>query len=89
MSQFIRFVVFAFDHHKEYFVEDHLIKMEAYAEDKAQQKTSKLRLKLKAYIVNAVDAIQPKRDDQPHNCFIKIEDEVGALNYARTRSALS
>jgi len=70
-------------------VEDHLIKMEAYAEDKAQQKTSKLRLKLKAYIVNAVDAIQPKRDDQPHNCFIKIEDEVGALNYARTRSALS
>ncbi len=83
MSQFIRFVVYAFDHHKEHFVEDHLIKMEAAdAEDKAQQKTSKLRLKLKSYIVNAVDAIQPKRDDQPHNCFIKIEDEVGALNYA-------
>ncbi len=43
MSQFIRFVVFAFDHHKEHVVEDHLIKMEAAdAEDKAQQKTTSL-----------------------------------------------
>ena len=27
--------------------------------------------------------IQPKCDDQPHNCFINIEDEVDALSYKR------
>jgi len=50
---------FVFDHHKEHFVEEHLTKMEqADEQDKAQQKISKpkLRLKLRAYIVDAVTA---------------------------------
>ena len=56
-----------FDHHKEHFVEEHLTKMEqAEEQDKAQQKISKpkpkLRLKLRAYIVDAVPTAYHQRD---------------------------
>jgi len=80
MGQLVRLVEYIFDHHKEHLVEEHLIKMEQAAAQDAQQKT-KLRIKLRQYICDAATAIQAKRDDRPHNCFIKIEDEADALKY--------
>lgn len=82
-GQLVRFVMYIFDHHKEHLVDEHRIKMEdADAKDKEHEKTSKARTKLRRYILDAIIAIQAKRDGQPHNCFIKIEDEEDALSYS-------
>ena len=54
---------------------------EADAEDKKQSNTKSQRVKLRKYICEAVAAIRPKRVGQPHNCFLKIEDEENALSY--------
>ena len=67
-------------------MEEHRIKIEqADAQDKAQQKHLINSYKLRTYIWEAAvpSNIQPKCDDQPHNCFINIEDEVDALSYIR------
>jgi hypothetical protein len=83
VGQLIRIGLFLFDHHKEHLVDEHLAKMEeADAQDKEHEKTSKARAKLRRYIVDATAAIQAKRDGQPHNSFIKIEDEEDALSYS-------
>ena len=82
MGQVVRLVLHIFDRHKEHLVEEHLIKMqEADAEDKKQSNTKSQRVKLRKYICEAVAAIRPKRVGQPHNCFLKIEDEENALSY--------
>ena len=82
MGQVVRLVLHIFDRHKEHLVLEHLIKMqEADAEDKKQSNTKSQRVKLRKYICEAVAAIRPKRVGQPHNCFLKIEDEENALSY--------
>ena len=82
VGNLVRVGVFLFDNHPEHLVDEHRDKMEeADAQDKADEKTANARTKLRNYIVHATAAIQAKKDDQPHNSFIKIEDEEDALSY--------
>ena len=77
-----QFGIFLYDKHPEHLVDEHRANMdEAHEKDKTDEKTAKARTNLRNYIVHATCALQAKKDDQPHNCFIKIEDEEDALSY--------
>jgi len=80
-GQLARFILHVFDNNKEHLVAERLMEMEKADEYDKAHNNPKRRTKLRAFILEAITKFQAKRDNQHHNCVLKIEDEEDALSF--------
>lgn len=85
----IRFVLHLFDSHETVITDKYVSKFDdADAYDKRTPQAV-LRMKLRAAIASAIAEIEPSRDGNPYECFLKIGNEEGALSYQMVRDYMA